>query len=94
MDMTKHNLFYFHRGKERGSYKMEAIIKKCGRYLLRKLIRKKIIIKKQEVVKLENEVIIFNCLWNGPWMTIQRIPKNPPYTSSNYLLLEFSGKWI
>jgi hypothetical protein len=26
----------------------------------------------------------WNCLWNGPWKTVQRIPKNPPCTSSNY----------
>jgi hypothetical protein len=42
----------------------------------------------------------WNCLWNGPWMTIQRILKNPPYSSFDYLSLKlrcgsFMGpKWM
>jgi hypothetical protein len=41
-----------------------------------------------------------NCLWNGPWTTIWRILKSPPYTSFDYSSLKlrcrsFMGpKWM
>jgi hypothetical protein len=39
-----------------------------------------------EVDRFENEIVIFEIVfWNGPWTTIRRIPKCPPYTSSGLL---------
>jgi hypothetical protein len=29
-----------------------------------------------------------NCLWNGPWTTIRRIVRSPPYTSFDYSSLK------
>jgi hypothetical protein len=41
---------------------MEVVIRKGGRLLIK-------LIKKSSYFK--------NCLWNGPWTTIRRIPKKP-----------------
>lgn len=38
---------------------------------------------------LHNLVHLQNCFWDGPWTTIQTIPKNPMYTNFDYLSLEF-----
>jgi hypothetical protein len=51
---------------------MKVFIKKGRRLLLRKFIGKgSNFFVCNEVIKLENDVIVFlNCLWNGPWTTI------------------------
>jgi hypothetical protein len=53
-----------------------------------------VVIKKDwRVIKKRNEIVIFEIsLWNGPRMNIQRIPKNPPYTSFDYSSLKFHVK--
>jgi hypothetical protein len=62
MDMKRRMLIYFFksmlvdRKKEWDSYKMEVIIKKGEKWLLWKLIKKR---NNYEIIKLENEVIIF-----------------------------------
>jgi hypothetical protein len=57
------NLFFISmlvdREKKWDSYKMEVVIRKGGRWLLWNLIGKG---SSYEVIRLENEVIIFNCL--------------------------------
>ncbi len=74
--------------KERSKVKLK-VIKKGGRQLLKTLIRKgNNYEERHEVIRLENEVVIYEILWNGPWMTIRRIPKNPPDTNSDYSSLE------
>jgi hypothetical protein len=37
---------------------------------------------------LENEIVIFEdyCVWNGPWMTIRRIPKKFPIYLFEFLV--------
>jgi hypothetical protein len=44
-----------------------------------------------EIIKFENEVVIFKIVFAmGPWTTIPKDSKKiPPITSSNYLSLEF-----
>jgi hypothetical protein len=53
------------------------LIKKGSNYLL-----------KNDEVRLENEIAISEIVCDS-WATIQTIPKNPPYTSSDYSSLEF-----
>ncbi len=51
---------------------MEVVIRKGGRLLIK-------LIKKSSYFK--------NCLWNGPWTTIRRIPKKPWYLYQFWLLV-------
>ncbi len=75
-DIKRHILICFFismlvdREKKRHSCKMNIVIRKSGRQLLRKLIgRKGSYQERNEVVKLENEVVFFFFFWKGPKMT-------------------------
>jgi hypothetical protein len=99
MDMKRHNCFFISmlvdKGKEWDSYKMEIIIRKSERLVIQKVNRKRKQLFKKK--KRNNQTWkweyrhFWNCLWNGgPWTTIRGIPKNSPYTSSDYPSLKFS----
>jgi hypothetical protein len=49
---------------------------------------------KKEMKQLDLKVNSYfsNCLWNGPWTTIRRIPKKFPYSNSNHSSLELKIK--
>jgi hypothetical protein len=59
--------------KEWSSYKMEVVIRKGERKLLWKLIGKGSSYKgsNYQIVRLENELLFFNCIWNGTKTAIQ-----------------------
>lgn len=84
VNLIFHGSMLVDRRKEWDSYKMKVVIKKSERHLL------KISCLKWNSLAWKWSSYFWICLWNnGPWMTIPRIPKNPPYVGSNYSSLEF-----
>jgi hypothetical protein len=83
MDMKRHILFCFFismlmdREKEWGSYKIEIVIKKGERLLLRKLIFKKEWLRKNEIINLKIRWLFLKLsgiVHRRPYKGFQEIP--------------------
>ncbi len=69
--------WWIRRNSDWDRYKTEIVIRKGGRWLLKKIV-KEVIIKKIEIIKAENEIVIseivFRIVHEWPYNEIQKVP--------------------